>query len=238
MKTTLYILLCLLLIAALPALATELGKTAVDLDGRRVSNEETNLGNFVADAVRNSSGADIAVLYPMAFAPNALIPAGVVDDQAIRRVLAFPTSNIVTLKMTPAQLRSMMERALRKYPEPDMAFLQFSGMQVAVNPAQPTSTRITEIKIKDKAVDFFDSKTTFTVAMPAQLANGAAGYFALFNEIQKTRKSLELTLLDAVTKEFTRSGEVTTKSVDPEDTIIKPKVDGRLKDTSKKDPPK
>jgi len=227
-----------LLVAALPALAAGLGKSAVDLDGRRVSSEETNLGNFVADAVRNGSGADIAVLYPMAFAPNALIPAGVVDDQAMRRVLAFPTSNIVTLKMTPAQLRNMMERALRKYPEPDMAFLQFSGMQIAVDPAKPASSRVTEIKVKEKAVDFFDNKTSFTVAMPAQLANGAAGYFALFNEIQNTRKSLELTLLDAVTKEFTRAGEVTTKSAGADDTVIKPKVDGRLKDTSKKDPPK
>jgi 2',3'-cyclic-nucleotide 2'-phosphodiesterase (5'-nucleotidase family) len=237
MKAWHLILVSILVMAILPACAAELGKTTVDLDGRRVSSEETNLGNFIADAVRNASSADIAVLYPMAFTGNALIPKGVVDDQAIRGVLAFPTSNVVTLKMSPPQLRNMMGRALAKYPESNMAFLQFSGMQVALDPTKPSATRVTEIKVNGKVVDFFDTKTTYTVAMPKELANGAAGYFALFNEIQNTRKVTEITLLDAVSKEFAANQKVTTKSIEPEDPTISPKVDGRLKDTSKKEAP-
>ena len=61
-----YIMGAVLLIAAL-ANAEELGKTTVELDGRQVSSQETNYGNFVADAVRDASGAQIAIVHAMAF---------------------------------------------------------------------------------------------------------------------------------------------------------------------------
>lgn len=241
MKRWFVTIICIGLLVSLPAFAVDLGKTTVPLDGRRIANEETNLGNFVADAIKDASGADIAILHPMAFSSNTsgdiLIPAGVIDEQTFRRVLAFPTSNIVTLKMTPAQLRNLMERSLAKYPDANMAFLQFSGMEVAFNTVQPASNRVTEIKINGKALDFFDNKTTYTVAMPAQLANGAAGYFSLFNPIQNTRKATDLTVIDAIIKEF-GSATVSIKSTEPQVATITPKVEGRLKDTAKKDSPK
>jgi 2',3'-cyclic-nucleotide 2'-phosphodiesterase (5'-nucleotidase family) len=127
--------------------------------------------------------------------------------------------------MTPAQVKKMLERALAKVPESNMAFLQFSGMEVTFDSKQPANARVTEIKVKGKALDVTDAAATLVVAMPAELANGAAGYFTTFNEIQKTRKTLELTLIDVIGKSFTAA----------KDKTIAPKVDGRLKDLAKKD---
>lgn len=225
MRTWTIWLVCILALGILPAFGAEMGKTDVTLDGAKLASEETNLGNFVADAIRDAGGADLAVLYPMAFTPNPSIAKGPVDDQAMRALLAFPTANIVTLKMTPGQLKKMMERALGKVPDTNMAFLQFSGMQVTFDSAKPANDRITEIKVKSKALDFADTTNTLVIAMPAQLANGAAGYFTYFNEIQNTRKTLDVTLIDAIGKAFAAA----------KDKTIAPKVDGRLKDVNKKD---
>ena len=45
-------------------LKTVIGRTEIDLIGERkvIRNGETNLGDLVADAIRVSSGADVAVI--------------------------------------------------------------------------------------------------------------------------------------------------------------------------------
>ena len=217
------ILGAMLLLTAV-AHAADLGKSAVALDGRKVSSEETNLGNFVADAVRDASGADIAILHAMAFRANALIDQGVIDEQAIRGSIASPTSKIVTLKLTPALLRTMMQRALTKYPDANPAFLQFSGMQVTFDSSQPAATRVKSISVDGKALNLTDTKTMLLVAMPRELAFGAAGYVLDFtDDVTKSLQVTDVTVFDAITKEFQRSNSA-----------INPVVEGRLKDANPK----
>ena len=212
-------------LTAMLANAAELGRTLVPLDGSKVAAEETAFGNFVADAVRNAAGADVAILHAMAFRSNALIPAGVVDEQAIRNSLASPSRHIVVLKLTPAQLRNVMQRSLGKYPNPNPAFLQFTGMQVTFDGTSPVNTRVVSITIGGKKLDLADNKTPYKIAMPQELALGAVGYILDFtDEVTKTMEKTETTLLDAIAAEFARYKDG-----------IDPKVEERLKDIN---PPK
>jgi hypothetical protein len=224
MKRWLFIGLGVLFLA-LTAQAAELGKTLVPLDASKVASEETAFGNFVADAVRQAAGADVAIVHAMAFRANALIPAGVVDEQAIRNSLASPSRHIYILKLTPAQLRNVTQRSLGKYPAANPAFLHFSGMQVVFDGAAPATNRVASITIGDRKLDLTDNKTTYKVAMPQELALGAVGYVLDFtDEVTKTMEKTEVTLLDAITMEFKRSKDG-----------IEPKVDERLKNLN---PPK
>ncbi len=228
MKRWLICIIGTLLLVSAVAQAADLGKTAVMLDGQRVSYEETNYGDFVADAVRNACGANIAILHAMAFraGDGALIDKGVVDEQEIRRSIASPSSKIVILQLTPAQLRSLMVRALNKFPDPNAAFLQVSGMQVTFDSSQPAPTRVKSIKVAGRAIDFSDSKTTFKVAMPRELASGAAGYVIEFtDDVAKTLQRTNISVLDAIAHEFQRL-----------DGTINPAVEGRLKDINPKKP--
>lgn len=211
-------------LATMVATAADLGTTTVELDGRNMAATETALGNFLADALRTASGADVAIVHAMAVHANALIPKGSVSPRAMQSCLASPTGNVTTLKLTPAQLREVFQRALAKFPASNTAFLQVSGMTVTFDSTKPAATRVQSIIINGAALDFADNKATYTVAMPRELADGAVGYFAIFNdEVLKTRKVTETTLLDAVTQEFTRQkGE------------ISPAVEGRLKDVKPK----
>jgi 2',3'-cyclic-nucleotide 2'-phosphodiesterase (5'-nucleotidase family) len=210
---------------ALAAQSAELGKTLVPLDATKVASEETAFGNFVADAVRNAAGADAAIVHAMAFRANALIPAGVVDEQAIRKSLASPSSRVTVLKLTPAQLRNVMQRSLAKTPASNPAFLQFSGMKVSFDSAAPAANHVVSITLGEKKLDLTDNKTTYKVAMPQELSLGAVGYVLDFtDEVLKTKETTEFTLLDAITAEFGRHKDG-----------IEPKVEERLKDIN---PPK
>jgi len=219
MKRWLWIIIGGLLLIGLVANAAESVKTTVELDARNVSSEETALGNFIADAVSEASGADIAVIHAMAFRANALIAKNaVVDEQAVRNILASPTSKITKLKLTPAVLRAMMERSLAKQPESNTAFLQFSGMTVTYDPKRPANSRVTEIRVGNKVVDLSDNKTTFTVAMPRELSNGAVGYLLIFpDEVIKGMETTDATLLEAVSKKLAQQKGT-----------ISPKVEERL----------
>ncbi|MHB9129491.1 MAG: 5'-nucleotidase [Armatimonadota bacterium] len=218
------ILLCALLLTASAAFADE-WKTTTVLDGTQVKSAETNLGNFVADAMRNTTKADIAVIDARCFRQNAVINAGVVREQDFLDGIATPTSPVVTLKLTPALLRLVMVRAFKQFPTGSNAFLQISGMEVLFDSSQLPTARIIKITVAGKAVSFDDSKTTFTVAMPRELANGAGGYFLEFDkDVLKSMKTTDFTIFNSISKEFGRQKGV-----------ISPKVENRLKDQKKSD---
>jgi 5'-nucleotidase/UDP-sugar diphosphatase len=202
----------------------DFGRTSVPLDGLNVASQETNLGNFVADAVRVAAGAEIGLMHAMAFRANALIGEGPVDERALRNVLSAPTSKLTTLRLTPAQLKATMHRALSKYPESNTAFLQFAGMQVHFDKSKPTTMRVLGITVNKKPLDLGDSKTTLMVAMPRELALGAVGYLLVFtDEVTNTLETKEVTVLDAVAKAFATQGGT-----------IKPIIDGRLREAGDK----
>lgn len=197
----------LLLFVTVAADAAALGRTQAALDGRKVASRETTLGNFVADAVRAAADADVAIVHAMAFRADARIEAGEVSEQSLRNCLAAPTSKIATLQLTPAQLGATMERALAKYPNANMAFLQISGMTVRFSGSRG-KTRIESILLdgESQPLDLSDSRT-LTVAMPSQLALGAVGYVLVFvDDVTKTMKMSEVTMLSAIGQEFERRG--------------------------------
>ncbi len=209
-----------LLLTALTAPAAELGHIRTALDTSKVAAEETAYGNFLADTLRHAAGADIAMVHAMAFRANMQIPAGAVDDTAIRNSLASPSRRVAVLKLTPFQLRSVMLRALAKFPNANPAFLHVSGLQVTFDSRQPAAGRLVSLAINDKKLDLANNTTQYTVAMPHELALGAVGYLLDFTpEVTKSMELKDVTVLDAVAQEFARQRGT-----------IAPEADGRLVD--------
>ncbi|HEY3417473.1 MAG TPA: 5'-nucleotidase, partial [Armatimonadota bacterium] len=187
-------------------------------------------GNFVADALRNATSADVALVYAQAFSPpekEPLIAMGTTTEDDFRRCLFIWETQVYTLKLTAVQLRATMQQALRAYPqETNRAFLQISGMTVTFDSSKPAPLRIVSIRVGDKLLDFTekDTKTTYLVAMPQELAVGGSIYGTVFGEAQKTLNTkLGVTVKDAVAKEFVRQKGT-----------ISPKVEDRLVDVKPK----
>ncbi len=110
----------------------------LDEDGnpiRIIRNEETNLGDLCADAVRTYTGADIALLNGGGIRCN--IEAGDITLYDVLDVLPF-NNNICVVEATGQQILDALEWGVRLVPEENGAFFQVSGISFDVNPTMPS----------------------------------------------------------------------------------------------------
>lgn len=113
-----------------------------DEEGNRIiRSEETNLGDFCADAYRLVTGADIG--YINGGGIRAEIDAGDITFNDVLSV--FPFDNVVcTAEVKGESIRDMMENALRFYPGEDGSFPHISGIRFDLNESIPSSVKTDE----------------------------------------------------------------------------------------------
>ena len=139
---------------------------------------ETAFGRLVADALRNATNADIALVNAGAFKSGTL-KAGDVSAAQINALLAFPNDGVGTVTLSGEQLRAALERAVQAYPTGTTAFLHGSGFSAGFNTQAPTNQRLTMLRVNGREVQNDDS---FSVAMPTPLAEGGTGdVFEIFH---------------------------------------------------------
>ena len=184
------ILLAVLGIAALMApahAATQTvagGKDAVQvvtaLSGAGSSHAETNLGNLVADAVRQTGNASVALIPSDEIDGGASIPAGKTDPSKIIAALHYasdPGDTVVVLSLTGAQLLKVAERSVSRAPEPFDGFLQVSGLQIRYDPKQSAGKRVSLVGAGGSEVD---AGKSYRVATTRSLAGGSLGYYQIW----------------------------------------------------------
>ncbi|MDX9916803.1 MAG: 5'-nucleotidase C-terminal domain-containing protein [Gudongella sp.] len=135
-----------------PIVQVVVGSTEVELDGERdhVRAGETNLGNLLTDAMRLSTGADIA------FTNGGGIRANIAPGEVkVNDVLtAFPfTNTLAVIEVTGAELKAAVEHGVKDYPATSGGFPHVSGMKYVFDPNQPAGSRVTEIVVGDEPVD-------------------------------------------------------------------------------------
>ncbi len=176
------------------------GRTEAPLDGREreVRTGQTNLGDFVADVMRDRLGADLALLNGGAIRGNRLPPEGPITRRDLRQL--FPFGNVLVLVEVPGvALARALERAVSAYPRPAGFFLQVSGMRLVFDPSRPPGRRVLELTVGGRSLD---RERPYTVALPDYLARGGDGY-AMFAAARvlippEDGPGLVETLLDAV----------------------------------------
>lgn len=121
-------------------LSRPIGASEVTLDGSRpkVRMEETNLGDFIADAVlwqarmaTAAEGTSIDGAVVNGGGLRASIPAGVVTQGGIQSVLPY-RNQVCVVTMTGQTLLEIMEAATAAAPYPAGAFPQVSGIEMTV----------------------------------------------------------------------------------------------------------
>lgn len=150
------------------------GRAEVPLDGREaeVRRRETNLGNFVADVMRERLGADVALLNGGALRGNRLLAAGPITRRDLHGL--FPFGNVLVLaEVRGDALRQALERAVAGSPRPAGAFLQVSGLRLVFDPARAPGQRVLTVAVGGAPLD---PARAYTVALPDYLARGGDGY--------------------------------------------------------------
>jgi hypothetical protein len=186
-------------------------KVVNELTTKDAGAQESNLAEVIADAVRDTAGADIAFFAASAF-NEVTIPKGTTTIDEVVKALAFKSDNIRIVRLKGSQVRQALERAVELYPQRRSAFLQVSGITVTVDANADPGKRIVAVKVGKN--DLADGNI-YSVAMPAPLADGALTYYKVWSKADIDRDhDPNLTLEEAVTRYLTSHTTIGEKGED------------------------
>jgi 2',3'-cyclic-nucleotide 2'-phosphodiesterase (5'-nucleotidase family) len=158
-----------------------LGTTAVTLDSRNatVRTQEAAIGNLIADAMRASTKADVAITNGGGIRSGQVYPPGSTITR--RDVLAeLPFDNrIVVLEVPGADIKAAIENGLARLPSPAGGFPQVSGLRIVADISRPPGSRVTSILVDGKPLD---EKRIYTVATNDFMSRGGDGYTMFVND--------------------------------------------------------
>ncbi len=161
----------------LQKLGEPVGMTTVLLDARSAQNrtQETNVGNFVADAFRRATGSDVALVNGGSIRADLTYNPGVLTKRDVLSILPF-NNPVVKIEISGNTLRQALEHGVARSAEDSEPgrFPQVSGMSFEFDTTLSAGSRTTEIKVGGKPLD--DNKT-YTLATTSFLVlNGGDGY--------------------------------------------------------------
>ncbi len=173
---------------------TTMDANATGTDGkpiRAIGIEETNLGDFCADAYRILSGADIGFINGGGIRSD--IAAGSITYGNIISVHPFG-NEICVVEVTGQQILDALEFGASKLPDENGAFLQVSGLTYTINMAVPSTVRTDadsmftgvsgDYRVQDVKVggDPLDLAKTYTVASHNYMLKDCGDGFSMFKD--------------------------------------------------------
>ena len=170
--------------------------TAVKLDGARenVRTKPTNLGNMIASAMVDATGADAALTNGGGI--RASINAGNVTRGDIITVLPF-NNTVVVVEVTGQDLYDALEWGYSRLPESNGGFPQTGNMTIVYSRFSDPGSRIKRLLINGKTVD---RNATYKLATNDFMAAGGDGYTMLDRPIVMYGRGLDEVLTDYMVK--------------------------------------
>lgn len=189
------------------------GQTSVDLEGARdmVRTRETNLGNYITDAMIKATGADVAITNGGGIRDS--ISAGNITKGDVLTVFPF-TNFAVTLEVPGSVIKEALEHGLTDAPNSAGKFPQIGGMMVKYDSTRQAGDRVTEITIAGEAID---PNKNYNLVTNDFMSIGGDGY-EMFKAYQRTG---EYELISEIFENAIRN-----------DGEINPQIDNRMTDIS------
>lgn len=196
------------------ALDAVVGATAVPLEARRRPSrtQETNLGDFIADAMRARLDADVALVNGGGIRTDRVVPAGPLTRRDIHALLPF-TNAVIKVAVSGARLREALEQGLAGLEREGGGYLQLSGLRVAYDPARPVGQRVVTAEAGGAPLE---PARIYTLAVVDYVAGGGDGITALREAPVLVDAASGPLLADLVLEAITSRG------------TIAPGTDGRL----------
>lgn len=154
-------------------LSAPIGALAAPLPAEGSRQHETGLGNLVADAFREATRADVALVAGSSL--RAGLPAGTLTKRHAVAVLPFG-NRVVLLETSGAALRATLERGLGVSPRGSASLLQVSGLTYAADLSAPAGERLLEVTVGGAPLR---DDALYRVAASSHLAAGGDGFAEL-----------------------------------------------------------
>jgi 5'-nucleotidase/UDP-sugar diphosphatase len=155
-----------------------IGTTEGPLDSRRnvVRREESAMGNLIADAIRDATGADIAIVNGGGIRADRTYDAGTTLTR--RDILTeLPFGNVTVLTELPgSQILAALENGVSQVEEGAGRFPQISGATLVYDPTAPAGSRVASVTIAGAELD---PDKVYRVAVNDFILGGGDGYGAL-----------------------------------------------------------
>jgi len=182
-----------------------IGENKEFLDGERdrIRYEETNLGDWVTDIMREFTGADVALIN--AGGLRASIDRGPVTVESVFKAMPYE-NELLVVDLTGAELLAVLTRSVRSTrEEEDGGFLHVSGIRFTIDGKVPR-----DIEVGGRPLD---AAGTYKVAITDFMFSGGDGY-GLF--VGKSAVDTGLPLRELIVDSVRKSG------------VIDARTDGRI----------
>ncbi len=204
-----------------------IGKTTVDLDGRRaaVRNQESNLGNLIADAMLWSTSQDktrIAICNGGGI--RASVKAGDITYSQVLEALPFG-NRLVQLDLTGSEVIAALENGISNIeadPEASSGrFPQVGGMKFSGDLKKPVGSRVTEVLVGTAESGYkpLDKSAVYRIVTLDFMFNGGDGY-SMFKNGQNVRGGdvpQEMAVID-----YLKANSPVSPKVEGRITLVKP----------------
>jgi 5'-nucleotidase len=147
-------------------------RAGLDADSVRTRGGETNLGDLVADAVRNEAGTDVAIINSGSIRGDRIYPAGPISRRTIIAIHPFG-GVICKLEVTGRVLVQALNAGVAKLPASEGRFPQVSGLTMHVSASAPEGNRVSDVRIGGQPID---PDRTYTLATTDYQLKGGDGY--------------------------------------------------------------
>ena len=196
-------------------LNVEIGSTVVELDSRRgvVRGRETGIANLIADVMRATTGAEVALSNGGGIRGDKVYPPGAtLLRRDIQSELPFGDKTIL-LEVTGADLLAALENGVGEVEEGAGRFPHVSGMAYRFDASKPPGSRIAEVTVDGTPLD---RSRTYRLATNDYLGRGGDGYDVFVDAPR---------LIDATAGKVTAALVIDAIAAAGE---IAPQVDGRI----------
>ncbi|MEZ5933431.1 MAG: 5'-nucleotidase C-terminal domain-containing protein [Alphaproteobacteria bacterium] len=196
-------------------LAVPVGTTTVELDSQRstVRTKESNIGNLIADAARETLGADVAIANGGGIRGDRTYAAGTtLTRKDILTELPFGNTAVL-IQLAGADLLAALENGVSQIEDSAGRFPQVSGLRYTYDASKAAGSRITEVTVGDAPLNLGN---TYKVAVNDYIYGGGDGYDALAKGKAIVDPSGAVLLASVVMNYIEQKGE------------IAPEVEGRI----------
>ncbi|MFC4100873.1 bifunctional 2',3'-cyclic-nucleotide 2'-phosphodiesterase/3'-nucleotidase [Paenibacillus xanthanilyticus] len=156
-----------------PELSQPVGKTDKAITKANAYNQEIELGNLIADAMKDAMSADFAFMNPGGI--RADLPQGEVKYSDLFRIQPFG-NQLVKMTLTGAQVKTLLQQQWGEAAS-DTKTLQISGLKYTADFSKPIAERVTVLTKEDGTA--ITDTAEYTVVVNNFMAAGGDNYKVL-----------------------------------------------------------
>jgi 5'-nucleotidase/UDP-sugar diphosphatase len=159
-------------------LNVEIGTVEAPLDSRRnvVRAEEATMGNLITDALRDATGADIAIMNGGGIRGDTTYEAGrKLTRRDILTELPFGNTTVVT-ELPGSQVLLALENGVSQVENGAGRFAQVSGVTFSFDASAPAGSRVSEVMVGGAPLE---ADKLYKVAVNDYILGGGDGYASL-----------------------------------------------------------